>query len=139
MARMSRSLNKATLIGNAGSVPEVRTTAKGSRVATVPLATSRRWTDADGVSRERTEWHRLVALDDLAQVLERNVRKGSRLFVEGRLEYRSWETPRGRRQHATEIVAEEILVLDPDSIPPAPVWPPAEAEPSAPSDAELPF
>ena len=135
---MSRSLNKATLIGNAGSDPEVRTTATGARVATVTLATNRRWTDADGVHRERTEWHRLVALDELAQVFERNVRKGTRLFVAGHLEYRSWDSPRGRRQHTTEIVAEDILVLDPDAMPPAPFWP-DEAEKQAPRDAELPF
>ena len=106
---MSRSLNKATLIGNAGSDPEVRTTATGARVATVTLATNRRWTDADGVHRERTEWHRLVALDELAQVFERNVRKGTRLCVAGHLEYRSWDSPRGRRQQFGKEQAEAKL------------------------------
>lgn len=109
---MSRSLNKVVLIGNVGSDPEIRTTSTGTRVATVSLATTRRWTAADGVDHEKTEWHRIILWEPLVERIERRVRKGDRLFVEGRVEYRSWDDPRGRTRYATEIVAEDVVLLD---------------------------
>jgi len=108
---MSRSLNKAVLIGHVGADPEVRTTAGGARVATFSLATSRRWTTGNGREHEKTEWHRVVAWDRLAEVVERFVRKGDRVYAEGRLEYRSWQDASGRTRYATEIVAEELIPL----------------------------
>jgi single-strand DNA-binding protein len=108
---MSRSLNRAVLIGNVGGVPELRTTASGSRVATFSLATSRRWTDHTGRAQERTEWHRVVAWDPLAEVAARRLRKGDRVYLSGRVEYRSWDGPGGRRRHATEILAEDLILL----------------------------
>jgi single-strand DNA-binding protein len=108
---MSRSLNKAVLIGNVGADPEVRTTAGGSRVASFSLATSRRWTTRDGREHEKTEWHRVVAWDRLAEDVERFVRKGDRVYAEGRLEYRTWEDASGRTRYATEIVAQELIPL----------------------------
>jgi single-strand DNA-binding protein len=85
---VSRSLNKATLIGNVGSDPEVRSTANGGRVATFSLATSNIWNDASGTKQEKTEWHRCVAWNQgkqtLADVVERYVKKGEKVFVEGR-------------------------------------------------------
>ncbi len=109
---MSRSLNKAMLIGNVGADPEVRTTATGTRVASFSLATHRRWTDSQGQAHEKTDWHRIIAWDRLADVVERFVKRGDRLFVEGRIEYRSWEDPAGQTRFATEIIAQEVILLD---------------------------
>ncbi|MBI4408320.1 MAG: single-stranded DNA-binding protein [Gemmatimonadetes bacterium] len=108
---MSRSLNKALLIGNAGADPEIRTTASGSRVASFSLATTRRWTTRAGQDQEKTEWHRVVAWDRLADIVERFVKKGERIFVEGRIEYRSWEDQSGQTRYATEIIAQELILL----------------------------
>lgn len=110
---MSRSLNKVMLIGNVGAVPEVRTAAGGSRVASFSVATNRRWTDRDGRELEKTEWHRVIAWDPLAARLERALRKGERVFVEGRIEYRSWEDRSGRTRYATEVIADEVIPLGP--------------------------
>jgi single-strand DNA-binding protein len=99
------------LIGNVGAVPEVRTAAGGSRVASFPLATSRRWTDRDGRELEKTEWHRVIAWDPLTALVERGLRKGERVYVEGRIEYRSWEDRTGRTRYATEIIADEVIPL----------------------------
>lgn len=112
---MSRSLNRAMLIGHVGADPEVRTTAGGKRVASFSLATSRRFTAADGGANEKTDWHRVIAWDQLAELASRQVRKGGRLFVEGRVEYRSWEAADGRTRYATEVIAEEVLALDVDA------------------------
>ena len=87
---MSRSINKVILVGNAGRDPDVQTTASGIRVAHVSLATSRRF-NRDGAAEERTEWHRLTLWDRLAELAEEYVRKGDRLYVEGRIEYGSFE------------------------------------------------
>jgi len=108
---MSRSLNKVELIGNLGGVPEVRTTADGVRVATFTLATTRRWTDRDGRLHEKTEWHKVVAWDQLVMLIERQLRKGDRVYVEGRVEYRSWEDRTGRKRQVTEILAREVIPL----------------------------
>jgi len=108
---MTRSLNTALLIGNVGADPDVRTTAGGVRVASFSLATGRRWTDPGGRAHERTDWHRIVAWDRLAEITERFVRKGERIFVEGRLEYRSWQDPSGQTRYATELVAQDLILL----------------------------
>lgn len=99
------------LIGNLGGDPEVRTTAAGVRVATFSLATTRRWTDREGRLHEKTEWHRVVAWDPLVMLVERRLRKGDRAFVEGRIEYRSWEDRAGRKRQVTEILAREVIPL----------------------------
>ena len=109
---MSRSLNKAMLIGNVGADPELRTAVSGARVASFSLATSRRWTTAAGGENEKTEWHRVIAWDALAELVGRTVRKGSRVYVEGRLEHRTWESRGGRQRYATEVIADDILLLD---------------------------
>src|SRR6185503_6321338 len=92
---VSRSLNKVTLIGNLGNDPEVRSTTGGNRVATFSLATSRTWNDASGSKQEKTEWHRCVVWNtkssQLADIVERYVKKGDKLYVEGRIEYRQWQ------------------------------------------------
>ncbi|MGH7585461.1 MAG: single-stranded DNA-binding protein [Gemmatimonadales bacterium] len=112
---MSRSLNKVQLIGNLGADPEVRSTSNGSRVATVSLATSRRWKGQDGQQQEKTEWHRVVAWNSnyskLADVIEKFCKKGDKLYVEGAIEYRTWQDREGQTRYTTEIRANEVLLL----------------------------
>ena len=112
---MSRSLNKVTLIGNLGNDPEVRSTNGGNRVATFSLATSRSWNDASGAKQEKTEWHRCVVWNtktsQLADIVERYVKKGDKLYVEGRIEYRQWQDKDGQTRYSTEINVRELLML----------------------------
>lgn len=108
---MSRSLNKAVLIGNLGSDPEIRTTGSGSKVAQFSIATSRRWTNNSGEQQEKTEWHRIVAWAKLADVVERYLRKGQQVYIEGEIQYRSYEDKDGVTKYATEINARELLML----------------------------
>jgi single-strand DNA-binding protein len=112
---VSRSLNKVTLIGNLGSDPEVRSTNGGNRVATFSLATSRSWNDASGAKQEKTEWHRCVVwnskVSQLADIVERYVKKGDKLFVEGRIEYRQWQDKDGQTKYSTEINVRELIML----------------------------
>ena len=108
---MSRSLNKAQLIGNLGADPELRSTTSGTRVATLSLATSRRWTDRSGQQQEKTEWHRVVCWDRLAELCERYLSRGDRIYVEGSIEYRQWEGQDGQTRYTTEIRARELIML----------------------------
>ena len=112
---MSRSLNKATLIGNLGADPEIRSTSGGSRVANFSLATTRTWNDASGAKQEKTEWHKCIAWNSkgsaLADVIEKYVKKGDRLYVEGRIEYRQWQDKEGQTRYVTEINVRELLML----------------------------
>lgn len=108
---MSRTLNKVILIGNAGSEPEVRTTPSGVKVAKLSLATSRTFADRSGQQQEKTEWHRLTFWDRLAEVVERYVHKGDRLYVEGRLEYSQTQDESGNPRYWTDIVVREMIML----------------------------
>jgi single-strand DNA-binding protein len=108
---MSRSLNKATIIGNLGAEPEVRSTNSGTRVATLSIATSRRWKSRTGEQQEKTEWHRVVCWDRLAEIVERYLKKGDRVYIEGRIEYRQWEGQDGQTKYTTEIRANEMIML----------------------------
>lgn len=114
---MSRSLNKVTLIGNLGNDPEVRSTTGGNRVATFSLATSRTWNDAAGAKQEKTEWHRCVVWNtkgsQLADIVEKYVKKGDKLYVEGRIEYRQWQDKDGQTRYMTEINVRELIMLTP--------------------------
>ena len=112
---MSRSLNKASLIGNLGNDPEIRTTTGGAKVATFSLATSRSWTSASGEKQEKTEWHRCVAWNTkgsgLADVVEKYCKKGDKLYVEGRIEYRQWQDKENQTRYTTEINVRDLLML----------------------------
>lgn len=108
---MSRSLNKATLIGNLGADPEVRSTNSGTKVATLSIATSRQWTSRSGEKEEKTEWHRVICWDKLAEICEQYMKKGDRVYAEGRIEYRQWEGQDGQKKYTTEIRALEIIML----------------------------
>lgn len=123
---MARSLNKVQLIGNLGADPEVRSTPNGSRVATLSVATSRQWNNQAGERQEKTEWHRVVLWNSrsyqLADIAEKYLKKGDRVYVEGRIEYRTWEDREGKTRYTTEINAREMIMLSPKA---------ADAEPAA--------
>jgi single-strand DNA-binding protein len=113
---VSRSVNKAIIIGNLGADPDVRTIGSGARVANLSVATSRRWTDRNGQQQEKTEWHRIVCWDNergpkLADVAERFLKKGDSVYVEGEIEYRSYEDKDGVTKYTTEIRARELVML----------------------------
>lgn len=112
---MSRSLNKVTLIGNLGADPEVRSTNNGARVATLSLATSRQWKGQGGDKQEKTEWHRVVFWNSnyskLADIVEQYCKKGDKLYVEGSIEYRSWQDKEGQTRYTTEIRGNELIML----------------------------
>ena len=108
---MARSLNKAMLIGNVGQDPEIRTIPSGARVAQFSVATSRRWNDKSGQQQEKTEWHRIVAWERLVDIIERYVKKGDRIYVEGEIEYRQYQDKDNVTKYATEIRAREVVLL----------------------------
>lgn len=113
---MSRSLNRVTLIGNVGQDPEVRSTQNGGRVATFSLATTRSWNGPNGDRQEKTEWHRCVAWNvgkgqGLADIIEKYVHKGDKLYVEGRIEYRQWQDKENVTRYTTEVNVRELLLL----------------------------
>jgi single-strand DNA-binding protein len=112
---VSRSLNKVILIGNLGADPEVRSTSNGSRVATLSLATSRQWKNQSGEKQEKTEWHRVVLWNNkgsgLADIAEKYCKKGDKVYVEGSIEYRSWQDREGQTRYTTEITARELILL----------------------------
>ena len=108
---MARSLNKAMLIGNVGQDPEIRTIPSGARVAQFSVATSRRWNDKNGQQQEKTEWHRIVAWEKLVDIIERYVKRGDRIYVEGEIEYRQYQDKDNVTKYATEIRAREVVLL----------------------------
>ena len=107
---MSRSLNKVMLIGNVGNDPEIRATGSGARVAKLSLATNRSWSDRSGQTQEKTEWHRLTFFGRLVDIVEQWVKKGDRLYVEGRIEYSQTEGEGGTK-YWTDIVVNEMVML----------------------------
>ena len=108
---MARSLNKVMLIGNVGSEPEIRMTPSGSKVAKLSVATNRVYQDRTGQQQERTDWHRLTFFGKLADIVEQWVKKGDRLFVEGRIEYSQTQDDQGGTRYWTDIVANEMVML----------------------------
>ena len=109
---MARGVNKVILIGNLGSDPEVRYTPDGVPVANFSLATNESWNDKDGQRQERTEWHRLVLWRRQAEVAQQYLKKGSKIYVEGRLQTRSWDDQSGQKRYTTEIVVNDMQMLD---------------------------
>ncbi len=107
------SLNKAMLIGNVGRDPEVRYLEgnNGAKVATFTLATTERYRDRNGETRENTEWHNIVAWRNTADVVERFVKKGTQLYIEGRIRTRSWDDQTGNKRYTTEIIADTLQLL----------------------------
>ncbi|MCX6141069.1 MAG: single-stranded DNA-binding protein [Candidatus Kapabacteria bacterium] len=109
---MSRTLNKVMLIGNVGKDPDVNFTPSGVKVAQLRLATSESWKDKDGAVQEHTDWHTIIAWRGLADVVERLVHRGSRIYIEGKIQSRSFEDRDGNKRYVTEIVADNLLLLD---------------------------
>ena len=108
----SRGVNKVILVGNVGNDPEVRYMPNGNAVANISIATSDSWKDRNtGEQQERTEWHRVVFFNRLAEIVEQYVKKGTKLYLEGRLQTRSYEQD-GVKKYSTEIVANEMQMLD---------------------------
>lgn len=106
-------INKAIIIGNLGSDPEVRYTQSGTAVANFNVATTEKWKGKDGQMQEQTEWHRVVAFDRLAEICGEYLSKGSKVYIEGRIQTRSWNDKDGNKRYTTEIVAKEMKMLSP--------------------------
>ena len=115
---MAGSVNKVILVGNLGRDPEIRTTQDGTRVANLSVATSESWRDrTSGERRERTEWHRVVVFNDkLVEIVERYLKKGAKIYLEGQLQTRKWTDNQGVERHSTEVVLQryrgELTMLD---------------------------
>jgi len=109
---MARGVNKAILIGNLGNDPDMRYTASGAAVANISIATAESWRDKEsGEQQERTEWHRVVAFGRLAEIMGEYLRKGSQVYIEGRIQTRKWQDKEGQDKYTTEIVANELQML----------------------------
>ena len=110
---MTRGVNKVILVGNCGQDPEVRYMPSGGAVTNLSIATSESWKDKNtGDQQERTEWHRVVFFNRLAEIVEQYVKKGTKLYVEGSLRTRKWQGQDGQDRYTTEIVASEMQMLD---------------------------
>lgn len=146
------SLNKATIIGNLGRDPEVRFTADGKPIANFSIATTDKWKDkSTGEQKEATEWHRCVAYDRLAEIVQQYVKKGSSIYVEGSLKTRKWSDKDGIERYTTEITVQSLQLLGgqqsggqgvapaPRTAAPAPRAKPAPASTAMDDDSEIPF
>lgn len=125
------------MVGNLGADPELRYTPSGRPVATFRIATTDVWTDANGERQERTEWHRIVAWDRLAEICGEYLRKGSKVYIEGRIQTRTWEDQNGVQRYTTEIVARDMRMLD--TKPSVPEEPAVEEPPPIEEEEDLPF
>jgi len=109
---MSRGINKAIIVGNLGQDPEVRTTDSGTTVTTISVATSEQWTDkSTGERKEQTEWHRIVLWGKLGEIAGEYLRKGSQVYIEGKIQTRKWQGEDGQDRYTTEIKANEMQML----------------------------
>jgi single-strand DNA-binding protein len=138
---MGFSLNRSTILGNITRDPESRTTGSGQGVVSFSVATSRRWKDqTSGELKEATEFHNVVAWGKLAQTVGSYCHKGSKVYVEGRLQTRSWDNPEGKKQYRTEIVADNVILLDSKSggaAPSSATGPDSSPMPAAPTEEEI--
>jgi single-strand DNA-binding protein len=143
-------LNKVMLIGNLGRDPEVRSIPSGQQVATFTLATNRRWTDKAGQRQEQTEWHQIVCWGKSAEIAAQYLTKGKQIFVEGRIQTRSWDDKQtGEKKYRTEVICENFQMLGqrgggPDmeahgAAPGGPTYDEGLGGPGAPEDDDIPF
>ena len=107
-----QGVNKVILIGNLGQDPEIKYMQNGKAVANFSIATSESWKDQSGQKQERTEWHRLVAYDKLAEIIGEYVKKGSKIYVEGKLQTRKWQDQSGADKYTTEVIINTMQMLD---------------------------
>jgi single-strand DNA-binding protein len=141
------SVNKVILIGNLGKDPEVRHTPSGAAVANFSIATNESWNNREGQREERTEWHRVVAFGKLADICGQYLKKGKQVYIEGRLQTRSWEDRDGNKRYTTEVVASNMTMLGRAGDPGADSYaPPIQEDPfsgpssgSGPGDDDIPF
>src|SRR5450755_1571006 len=108
---MAKSVNKVILVGNLGKDPELKHTGSGTAVATMTVATNERFKDKSGEWQDRTEWHNVVLWQRLAEIAAEYLKKGRSVYVEGRLQTRSWEDKQGQKRYTTEIVASDLVLL----------------------------
>lgn len=109
---MARGINKVILVGNLGRDPEIKYTASGGAIANLTIATSDTWNDKQtGEKVEKTEWHRVVAFQRLAEIMGEYLKKGSQVYIEGRLQTRKWQDQNGQDRYTTEIVANDMQML----------------------------
>jgi single-strand DNA-binding protein len=108
---MPRSVNRVTLLGHLGKDPELKYTPSGQAVTRLRMATSDRWKDKNGEWQDRTEWHDVVLWAKMAETANQYLNKGSQVFIEGRLQTRTWDDKEGRKHYATEIVAQDMVLL----------------------------
>ncbi|MFQ5410185.1 MAG: single-stranded DNA-binding protein [Anaerolineales bacterium] len=132
---MTRGLNKVMIIGQLGRDPEMRYTPSGRPVTSFSVAVDRTWNSQDGERHKETEWFNVVAWGSLAEICKQHLHKGREVYVEGRLQTRSWEDPDGKKHYRTELVAREMIMLD------SPRRSGGEAEPAATvaDEDEFPF
>lgn len=110
---MSKGINKVILIGNLGNDPDIRFTQNQKQVANLSVATSESWTDKNtGQKVEKTEWHKVVFFDRLAEIAGQYLKKGSKVYIEGKLQTSKWQNQQGQDQYTTEIVGNEMVMLD---------------------------
>jgi single-strand DNA-binding protein len=110
---MARGINKVILVGNVGVDPDVRHMPNGNAVTTLSIATSETWKDKQtGDKQERTEWHRVVCFNRLGEIAGEYIRKGSKIYIEGSLRTRKWQDPQGQDRFTTEIIANDLQMLD---------------------------
>ena len=109
---MAKSLNKVTLIGNLTRDPELRFTPQGSAVCTFGMATNRQWTTDSGEKKESAEFHRIVAWNKLAEICSQLLKKGRKVYIEGRLQTRSWQAADGAQKSLPEVVISDMILLD---------------------------
>jgi len=130
-------LNMAQIIGHLGRDPEVRYTPEGTAVAKLAVATNQTWKDKDGEKQERTEWHRVVLFGKLAEIAAEYLKKGSLVYLQGRLQTRKWQADDGQDRYTTEIVAERMKMLGGKGDTQAASGKPVAEEP--PFDDDIPF
>ncbi len=108
---MARGINKVILVGNLGNDPEVRYTPAGAAVTTISVATTESWKDKEGNKQEKTEWHRVVFFSRLAEIAGEYLKKGSQVYIEGKLRTNKWQDQNGQDRYTTEILANEMQML----------------------------
>lgn len=108
----SRGINKVIIVGNLGNDPEIRYAQNGNAIANLSVATSETWKDQQGQPQEKTEWHRIVMYRRLAEIAGEYLKKGSKIYIEGKLQTRKWQDQSGNDRYTTEIVANEMQMLD---------------------------
>ena len=108
---MSNGINKVILVGNLGADPDVKNTDSGLTIASITIATTDSWTSPDGVKQERTEWHKVVFFKKLAEIVGQYLKKGAKVYIEGKLQTRKWQDKDNNDRYTTEVVARDMQML----------------------------